>query len=63
MVNIDSKRLCYWTGEWWNDNPIAVIDEAVLTGGAPNLSDAYTLNGQPGDLFPCSSSGMKLLLS
>eukprot|EP00253_Pinus_taeda_P036153 PITA_36153 len=44
-------------GEWWNANPIAVIDEAVRTGGAPNLSDAFTINGQPGDLFNCSTSG------
>ena len=27
------------------------------TGGAPNVSDALTINGQPGDLFPCSSPG------
>eukprot|EP00253_Pinus_taeda_P000920 PITA_00920 len=44
-------------GEWWNDNPIAVIDEAIRTGGQPNISDAYTINGQPGDLFNCSTSG------
>jgi len=50
------------TGEWWNINPIAVIDEVVLTGGAPNLSDAY-INGQPGDMFRCSNSGIKFLLS
>jgi len=43
-------------GEWWNNNPVAVIDAAVLTGGAPNLSDTFTINGQPGDLLPCSSS-------
>ncbi|KZV53415.1 laccase-7-like, partial [Dorcoceras hygrometricum] len=23
---------------------------------SPNLSDAYTINGQPGDLYPCSSN-------
>jgi len=40
-------------GEWWNSNPIAVIDAAILSGGAPNLSDYFTINGQPGDLFPC----------
>lgn len=44
-------------GEWWNADPIAVIDEALRTGGAPNLSDAYTLNGQPGDLYNCSRAG------
>ncbi|GLJ52166.1 hypothetical protein SUGI_1109620 [Cryptomeria japonica] len=44
-------------GEWWNSNPIDVINEAIRTGGGPNVSDAFTINGQPGDLYPCSSSG------
>ncbi|KAM0034404.1 putative laccase [Helianthus debilis subsp. tardiflorus] len=42
-------------GEWWNANPIDVINEARRTGGAPNVSDAYTINGKPGDLYNCSS--------
>ncbi|GJU19354.1 laccase-12-like protein [Tanacetum coccineum] len=42
-------------GEWWNANPLAVIREAMRTGGAPNISDAYTINGQPGDLYNCST--------
>ncbi|KAI4384563.1 hypothetical protein MLD38_002697 [Melastoma candidum] len=42
-------------GEWWDVNPIDVIREATRTGGAPNISDAYTINGQPGDLYNCSS--------
>ncbi|KAI3508457.1 hypothetical protein L1887_23465 [Cichorium endivia] len=41
-------------GEWWNANPIDVIRQATRTGGAPNVSDAYTINGQPGDLYSCS---------
>ncbi|KAJ6690112.1 hypothetical protein OIU85_006395 [Salix viminalis] len=43
------------SGEWWNANPIDVVREAARTGGAPNVSDAYTVNGQPGDLYSCSS--------
>ncbi|MQM11267.1 hypothetical protein Taro_044172 [Colocasia esculenta] len=41
-------------GEWWNSN---IVDEAVnvQSGGAPSISDAYTINGQPGDLYNCSS--------
>lgn len=35
-----------------------VLHEFVRTGGAPNDSDAYTINGQPGDLYPCSNSGI-----
>nr|GMD52998.1 laccase-12-like [Ipomoea batatas] len=42
-------------GEWWNANPIDVIRQAQRTGAAPNVSDAFTINGQPGDLFKCSS--------
>lgn len=45
------------TGEWWDANPIDVVREATRTGAAPNVSDAYTINGQPGDLYSCSSQG------
>ncbi|KAJ8540480.1 hypothetical protein K7X08_030399 [Anisodus acutangulus] len=41
-------------GEWWNANPIDVVRQATRTGAAPNVSDAYTINGQPGDLYKCS---------
>jgi laccase len=43
-------------GEWWNRDPISVVNQANLTGAAPNISDAFTINGQPGDLYPCSAS-------
>ncbi|CAN0888403.1 LAC12 [Linum grandiflorum] len=42
-------------GEWWNANPVDVVREATRTGAGPNISDAYTINGQPGDLYNCSS--------
>ncbi|KAJ9175943.1 hypothetical protein P3X46_014442 [Hevea brasiliensis] len=42
-------------GEWWDGNPIDVVRESTRTGAAPNISDAYTINGQPGDLYNCSS--------
>ncbi|KAK3119557.1 hypothetical protein QOZ80_9AG0672170 [Eleusine coracana subsp. coracana] len=42
-------------GEWWNMNPIDVVRAATRTGAAPNISDAITVNGQPGDLYKCSS--------
>ncbi|KAK0592240.1 hypothetical protein LWI29_015636 [Acer saccharum] len=42
-------------GEWWDANPIDVVRQATRTGAAPNVSDAYTINGQPGDLYNCSS--------
>ena len=31
-----------------------VIADALRTGGDPIFSDAYTINGLPGDLYPCS---------
>ncbi|KAI4346576.1 hypothetical protein L6164_007461 [Bauhinia variegata] len=43
-------------GEWWKEDVMKVYDELVATGGFPNSSDAVTINGQPGDLFPCSKS-------
>ncbi|XP_047311095.1 laccase-7-like [Impatiens glandulifera] len=43
-------------GEWWNANVIDVENEAFAVGRAPQISDAYTINGQPGDLYPCSSN-------
>ncbi|KAJ8769458.1 hypothetical protein K2173_002948 [Erythroxylum novogranatense] len=42
-------------GEWWDGNPLDVQREASRTGGSPNISDAYTINGQPGDLYNCSA--------
>ncbi|KAL5991616.1 hypothetical protein ACLOJK_012525 [Asimina triloba] len=41
-------------GEWWDANPVDVENEALRTGTAVNLSDAYTINGRPGDLYPCA---------
>ncbi|XP_057851524.2 laccase-12 [Cryptomeria japonica] len=44
-------------GDWWNSDPEVVVRQAIISGGAPNISDAFTINGQPGDLYPCSTSG------
>ncbi|XVE76483.1 hypothetical protein DITRI_Ditri12bG0176800 [Diplodiscus trichospermus] len=45
-------------GEWWNANVIDVENQAVATGASPNISDAFTINGWPGDLYPCSQNQM-----
>ncbi|KAK8993131.1 hypothetical protein V6N11_033235 [Hibiscus sabdariffa] len=45
-------------GEWWNANVVDVLDQAIATGGLPNVSDAYTINGLPGDLYQCSQNKM-----
>ncbi|CAL0327926.1 unnamed protein product [Lupinus luteus] len=48
-------------GEWWDTNPIDVMREATRTGAPPNVSNAYTINGQPGDLYKCSSKGTTIV--
>ncbi|KAL0429534.1 UNVERIFIED_CONTAM: Laccase-1 [Sesamum radiatum] len=42
-------------GEWWNGDVEEVEREMMLHGGGPNTSDAYTINGLPGPLYPCST--------
>ncbi|XP_030449900.1 laccase-17-like [Syzygium oleosum] len=49
------KEVPIMFGEWFNADPEAVIAEALQTGGGPNVSDAYTINGLPGPLYNCSS--------
>ncbi|XP_073147661.1 laccase-14-like [Henckelia pumila] len=41
-------------GEWWKADIQEVMEEFLKSGGDPNNSDAFLLNGQPGDLYPCS---------
>nr|AIS22739.1 laccase 7 [Dimocarpus longan]AIS22740.1 laccase 7 [Dimocarpus longan] len=48
------KEVPILLGEWWNANVIDVENEALASGAGPNISDAYTINGKPGDLYPCS---------
>lgn len=47
--------LLFMPGEWYNGDVMAIIDEAIETGGDPNVSDAFAINGQPGDLYDCSN--------
>jgi laccase len=44
-------------GEWWTADTEAVISQALQTGGGPNVSDAFTINGLPGPLYNCSAKG------
>ena len=46
-----------YLGEWWKSDVSDVYEEFLRNGGSPNESDAITINGQPGDLYPCSKSG------
>lgn len=34
-----------------------VLEEFIASGGSPNISDSFLINGQPGDLYPCSKQG------
>lgn len=44
-------------GEWWKSDTEAVINEALNSGLAPNVSDAHIINGLPGSGANCSSQG------
>ncbi|KAL7264338.1 hypothetical protein ACSBR1_002313 [Camellia fascicularis] len=44
-------------GEWWKSDVEAVINEAIKSGLAPNVSDAHTINGHPGPISNCLSQG------
>lgn len=44
-------------GEWWNADTEAVINQSLVTGAGPNVSDSYTINGLPGPLYNCSAKG------
>ncbi|KAJ3680761.1 hypothetical protein LUZ60_015250 [Juncus effusus] len=47
-------------GEWWNNNVVDVDKQARLVGVPPNISDAFTINGKPGDLYDCSKDMYRL---
>ncbi|XP_038883316.1 laccase-11 [Benincasa hispida] len=41
-------------GEWWNSDVETLVNQANKLGLPPQASDAHTINGKPGPLFPCS---------
>ncbi|KAG0475340.1 hypothetical protein HPP92_015026 [Vanilla planifolia] len=52
------KEVVVVLAEWWKADTEAVINQAMQTGGAPNVSDAHTINGHPGPLSTCASSSL-----
>ncbi|XP_021987867.1 laccase-4 [Helianthus annuus] len=44
-------------GEWWKSDTEKVINDALKSGLAPNVSDAHTINGHPGPVTGCQSQG------
>jgi laccase len=45
---------------WYTGDLKELVDEALITGNDLPQSDAYTINGEPGDFCPCSK-GMALI--
>ncbi|XP_068315636.1 laccase-15-like [Pyrus communis] len=41
-------------GEWWKEDIGQLYSEMIQSGGDANTSTAFLINGQPGDLYPCS---------
>lgn len=48
-------------GDWYDGNVEDIVRKELETGDKIS-SDAFTINGFPGDLFNCSKHGMLLLL-
>ncbi|XP_031276856.1 laccase-17-like [Pistacia vera] len=42
-------------GEWWKADTEKIISQALQSGGPPNISDAFTINGLPGPSYNCSA--------
>ncbi|CAN6244912.1 unnamed protein product [Urochloa humidicola] len=51
------KEIPVILGEWWNADVEKLLEETKRTGSDVKVSDANTINGQPGDMFPCSGNG------
>lgn len=49
----------YGAGEWWNTDVEQVVNQGEKLGLPPAMSDAHTINGKPGPLFPCSEKRKK----
>ncbi|XP_052185880.1 laccase-4-like [Diospyros lotus] len=47
-------------GEWWKSDTEVVINQAMQSGLAPNVSDSHTINGYPGPFPNCTSQGYTL---
>ncbi|KAM1070498.1 hypothetical protein ACFX13_002328 [Malus domestica] len=41
-------------GEWWKEDIGQLYNETIQSGADANASNAFLINGQPGDLYPCS---------
>ncbi|XP_030461528.2 putative laccase-9 [Syzygium oleosum] len=48
----DEKVLVF--ASWYDEDVMELMKEALSEGGLTTLSDAYCINGQPGDFYNCS---------
>ncbi|KAI9091670.1 hypothetical protein K1719_028113 [Acacia pycnantha] len=60
FLDIDGMRsvhdmYCRGQWEWFDRDAMSLLRMTQFTGTPPNVSIAYTINGQPGDLYRCSS--------
>lgn len=52
-----------YTAAWYKGNLKEEVDEALEAGSDLPHSDAYTINGEPGDFCACSNSMSQTLSS
>lgn len=57
IITINLMTFFGLVGEWWKSDVEAVINEAMKSGLAPNVSDAHIINGHPGPVPSCPSQG------
>lgn len=57
IKKLDEFKSAENAGEWWKSDIEDVLTEFLSSGGDPNASDAFLVNGQPGLLYPCSGQG------
>ena len=48
-------------GEWWNNDVEEIENQGNKMGLPPNMSDAHSINGKPGPLFPVTSEMVRSL--
>ncbi|PWA40081.1 laccase [Artemisia annua] len=41
-------------GDWWKNDILTVMEDFLRRRGDPTISDALTINSQPGGLYNCS---------
>lgn len=44
-------------GDWFNGDVQEIMEDFLARGNDPEVSNSFLINGQPGDLHPCSSQG------